>query len=317
MTITGSSAPLVVVVGATGQQGSSVVAALKSSSQIYRVRALTRDTSKPAAQALAAVGAELVQANLTVDNEVEVRKAFAGADIAFIVTNFWEHMDMAREIAEAKMMIDAAELGGAKRIIWSGLQSMAEASKGKYTKVVHFEGKAQVTEYGRAKFAATDVAFVNVDAGFYAQNFLAHPMLFRKDPWTLVMGGPPSLRLPIIDIRDYGKWVVAAIEDPTYASGGEIIAAAEYVTAEEVVSGLSKATGKEIKFHQSTPAETKAHMESLGMPDLVVDDMLDTNAAFNDPTIGYYGSKELTKIANKPNTWKEFVAGYNWEGVFA
>jgi len=46
-----------------------------------------------------------------------------------------------QEIAEAKLMIDAAEAGGAKRIIWSGLQSPSKASNGKYTHVYHFEGK--------------------------------------------------------------------------------------------------------------------------------------------------------------------------------
>jgi uncharacterized protein YbjT (DUF2867 family) len=78
------SAPLVVLVGITGLQGGSVARALIASDKPYRLRGLTRDASKPAAQAFAAQGVEIVSVSLTVDNAVNVRKAFEGADIAFV-----------------------------------------------------------------------------------------------------------------------------------------------------------------------------------------------------------------------------------------
>lgn len=85
MTITkDSSAPLIAVVGATGTQGGSVVKALSESAKPYRIRAFTRDATKPAAQALAELGAEVVQVNLIVENRDEVFKAFVGADYAFV-----------------------------------------------------------------------------------------------------------------------------------------------------------------------------------------------------------------------------------------
>jgi len=77
-----STAPLVVVVGATGHQGGSVAAKLASSSREYRVRALTRDSTKAAARALADRGIDVVQVNIWPDNADAVRKAFEGADIA-------------------------------------------------------------------------------------------------------------------------------------------------------------------------------------------------------------------------------------------
>lgn len=54
-------------------------------------------------------------------------------------------------------MIDAAIHGGAKRVVWSGLQSFAAASGGRYSKVDHFESKWLVTVYGRERTAGTDV----------------------------------------------------------------------------------------------------------------------------------------------------------------
>ncbi|KAH7098125.1 NmrA-like domain-containing protein [Auriculariales sp. MPI-PUGE-AT-0066] len=145
------------------------------------------------------------------------------------------------------MMIEAAEAGGAKRIIWSGLPSLATASGGKYPHVYHFEGKAQVTEWGRAKFASTDVAFVNVDSGCYAQNMTSHWLIYKRNPLTFALHTPLSMMLPIIDIRDYGRFVLEAVQHPFYATGGEINAAAEWVTAEQIVKDVSNGLKKVTK----------------------------------------------------------------------
>lgn len=58
---------ILTVFGATGTQGGSVVKSIlndpKAASQ-YAIRAVTRDTTKPAAQKLAEAGAELVTVSL-------------------------------------------------------------------------------------------------------------------------------------------------------------------------------------------------------------------------------------------------------------
>ena len=78
------TAPLFIVVGSTGGQGGSVVRALHASTLPYRVRAITRDASKPAASALKELGCDVVEADVkTADG---VKKAFEGADIGFAMT---------------------------------------------------------------------------------------------------------------------------------------------------------------------------------------------------------------------------------------
>lgn len=66
-------APRITVIGATGKQGGSVVDTFLKDGNL-QVRALTRNTDSPKAQALAKQGAEVVQANF--DDLDSLRKAF-------------------------------------------------------------------------------------------------------------------------------------------------------------------------------------------------------------------------------------------------
>jgi uncharacterized protein YbjT (DUF2867 family) len=85
MTITQSqTAPLVVIGGATGNQGGSVLHWLKESDREYRIRALTRDASKPKAKALADLGAEVVSVDLKPENKDDIVKAYRGGDVVFV-----------------------------------------------------------------------------------------------------------------------------------------------------------------------------------------------------------------------------------------
>lgn len=78
------SAPLVVVIGATGVQGSSVIKALSESDKPYRVRGITRDPSKEVAQLLTKQGVEMVAVSLELHNKEKITEAFVGAAITFV-----------------------------------------------------------------------------------------------------------------------------------------------------------------------------------------------------------------------------------------
>ncbi|KAF7352402.1 NAD(P)-binding protein [Mycena venus] len=216
------SAPLVVLVGITGLQGGSVAHALADSDKPYRICGLTRDASKPAAQAFAAQGVQIVSVSLTVDNAANVRKAFEGADIAFTVTNFNEHMDKQREISEGKLLVDTAKAVGVKLLIWSGLESLSAISGGKYSRVGFFDAKSEVTEYAKK----SGVPLSLVEAGYYATNIFEAPYALKKQPdgsYVFGMPVPASTQVPLIDVaHDYGIYVRAAIEHPALGPGSEV-----------------------------------------------------------------------------------------------
>lgn len=76
------------VFGATGKQGGSVVKTLLAHPTLstqYKLRAVTRDPSKPNGEALKKQGVEVIKADL--NDKESVRKAVEGSQVVFGVTN--------------------------------------------------------------------------------------------------------------------------------------------------------------------------------------------------------------------------------------
>lgn len=69
-------------------------------SKKFAVRALTRDVTKPKAQALRDLGIEVIKGDL--DDEASVEAALKGTYGAFLVTNFWEHFSKEKEVCQVR-----------------------------------------------------------------------------------------------------------------------------------------------------------------------------------------------------------------------
>lgn len=155
---------LVVVVGATGNQGGSVARRFLQDPR-YAVRGLTRNPSSLASQELAGLGAEMVQAEL--EDVESLKKAFAGASIIFSVTQYWEpffrpdcrekaqklgvtcrryaydvEYQQGKNIADAAAtVLDTLDDNG---FLVSTLSHAAKCSGGKYKDLYHFDSKADI-----------------------------------------------------------------------------------------------------------------------------------------------------------------------------
>ncbi|KAG9001768.1 hypothetical protein FRB93_011973 [Tulasnella sp. JGI-2019a] len=324
MTITQeSSAPLIVVVGSTGLQGGSVIKALAESGKPYRIRGLTRDPSKPASQALAKQGVEISALNITLENKDAVFKAFEGATYAFAVTNFWDHCNKNREIAEGKMLVDAAKAANVKLLIWSGLENYTAASGGKYKNVDHFDGKAAVTAYA----LEVGIPLANVEAAVYMSNYLAlSPYLEMAAPskqddgsYAIYGPNPPNSVAHFVDVaHDYGLFVRKAIESPRDASSGvDVFAYGEVISFANLVKQLSEITGKTVKYVQVTPEQFMQSALAGGVAESSARELLENFQVIEE--FGYYGSKDTSRslegLARKPRTWAEFAKANDWSKV--
>ncbi|KAJ6568753.1 NAD(P)-binding protein [Mycena capillaripes] len=319
MTITqDNSAPLVAVVGATGIQGGSVVRALAESERRYRARGFTRDPAKLAALELAKLGVAVVGVSFVVDNKDEAYKAFVGADFAFLVTNFWEHVDFDREIAEGKLLIDVAKAGGVSGIVWSGLPSLSTISGGKFPHAWHFESKALVTEYGRQ----SGVPLVEVQTGLYGTNFLTSPFApIKKADGSFVLAFPvkPTTVLPILDaVRDYGMFVRHVLQLPVFPKGAELVAYEESMTVTDLVEQWSQGTGKNIVLAQIPAEQFKQGLQGAGLPPHIV---LDLSEVTNESTNSCHFSGKVPPVPQglerRPHTWADFVKDTDWSKVLA
>ncbi|KAJ0108032.1 NAD(P)-binding protein [Diaporthe amygdali] len=118
--------------------GGSVAQLLLQHPSQYRVRAVTRNPSSGAARALAAQGAEVVQADLTVPSTLP--QVFAGCWGVFAVTNFYDSNikdDPSSEEQQGKNLVDAAVAAGTVEcLLWSTLPSSKQISGGRFVNMI-------------------------------------------------------------------------------------------------------------------------------------------------------------------------------------
>ncbi|CAG9947658.1 unnamed protein product [Clonostachys rosea f. rosea IK726] len=293
---------ILTVFGATGNQGGSVISAVLADpvlSKEYKIRGVTRDASKPAAKALAGKGVELVSADLS--SPETIRGAVEGAHSVFIVTNYWESGSAEVELAQGKAVADASKAAGVKHLIFSSLINVTEASNGALTHVKHFDAKATVEKYIRE----IGVPATFVMPGFYMSNLFD---MIRKNEdgtftWALPVDGDKA-QVPVFDASgDTGLFVKAALKlsEPT---GRQILAAAEYISPNQLIAEFSEVTGRKATF-----AQVPGDVFKSFLPPQIADEMNDNMLLLQDP--GYYQGADLADslqlLDAKPTTWKAFV----------
>ncbi len=238
---------IIAVLGSTGSQGGGLCRAiLADPAGGFACRAITRDTSKDKAKALAAAGAEVVKADL--DDVESLKKAFAGAHGVYAVTNFWEHFSGEKEKAQAKNIADAAKAAGVKHVVWSTLEDtrklMAADDKRmpmlqeKY-RVPHFDAKAEAD----ASFSGLPTTFLVTS--FYWDNLYMFGLAPKKGEdgslsWTFPMG---TAKMAGIAAEDIGKVAYGIFKGGSQYIGKTVGIFGEALTIEAMGKSLSKVLG--------------------------------------------------------------------------
>ncbi len=246
---------VIAVVGATGAQGGGLVRALVSEpSSAFAVRALTRDPQSPKAKDLAALGVEVMAANL--DDPGSMTRAFDGCYGAFCVTNFWEHFSPEKELAQAKGMAQAAHQAGTQHVVWSTLEDTRRwvpvddprmpTLMGKY-KVPHFDAKGEAD----AEFARLGVPTTCLLTSFYWDNLIYFGMGPKKGPdgqlaLTFPMG---QKRLPGIAARDIGGCCLGIFKRGSEFIGKRVGIAGEHLTGQDMAAAMSEAFGRTVIYN--------------------------------------------------------------------
>lgn len=249
------NAKRIAVVGATGAQGGGLVRAiLKDPGSGFTVRALTRDAASDKGKALAALGVEVMAADL--DDVESLKRAFAGCDGAFCLTNFWEHFSPEKELAQAKALAQAVKQAGVQHVIWSTLEdtrrwvpltdSRMPTLMGKY-KVPHFDAKGEAD----AEFTRLGVPTTFLLTSFYWENLIFFGMGPKKGSdgqlfFTLPMG---ERKLPGIAVEDIGKCCVGILKKGRDLIGKTVGIAGEHLTGTDMAAAMTKAFGKPVAYN--------------------------------------------------------------------
>ncbi|WP_432149052.1 NmrA family NAD(P)-binding protein [Streptomyces sp. bgisy029] len=256
------SAP-VLVTGATGRQGGAVARALLAAG--VPVRALVRDPDAPRAEAVEALGVELVTGDLS--DRPSLDPACAGTRAVFSVQMppmSEAGPDFDAELAQATHLLEAARAAGVDQFVQSSTSGV-----GRHTETPGWaEGRWAALE---GYFATKQAIMERVRGAGFARWTVIKPAFFMDNLPQLAPHGPegglatvlsPDTTLALVATEDIGAAATHAVLDPDRFHEVELELAGELLTMTEVARVLSTAWGVPVE----APTMTLDEALAAGMP---------------------------------------------------
>lgn len=229
--MTGSGQRTIVVTGATGLQGGAVTRHLLKEG--WRVRGLTRDRSSKRAQALEALGAEVVQGDM--GDVASLRPVFAGAYGVYSVQNPFIGGPEA-EVIQGKNVADVAKESGVQHLVYG---SAGIGRKG--TGIPSWETKLQVEDHMKA----LDLPYTVLRPMALMELMTDKKFFPAVGTWRVMpalMGRSRSL--PWLCAEDLGAIVAKAFADPDRFIGQELVLASDVQSLAQCRATYREVLGK-------------------------------------------------------------------------
>ncbi|KAF2242365.1 NAD(P)-binding protein [Trematosphaeria pertusa] len=252
-----SSAKAILITGATGKQGGSVLKQLAThpSSPQFTLLAVTRNTNSPAAQRLKGrhPSALLVQGDLN-DVPALFKSALAALEQANKPPQIWgvysmqvsmgPDVTLESEIAQGNALIDEALAHGVRHFVYSSVDRGGnEKSPENPTPIPHFQSKHRIEQHLRARAGASGetmgwtilrpVAFMdNIEPGFQSKVFLAALRDTLQDK-----------PMQWVSVEDIGLFAARAFRDPGEWNARAEGIAGDELTFEEMSGCFERVTG--------------------------------------------------------------------------
>ena len=239
---------IILISGATGQQGGATARALANKG--FRIRALTRNPDSDAARAVAATGAELVKGDL--DDEASLKAALDGAWGAYAVQNTWT-AGVEGEEAQGHRFAKIARAAGVQHYVYA---SVGSADRG--TGIPHFENKYRVEDTVRGLGFPS---YAIVRPVFFMEN-LTTPLFLNGD--KLVTALDPATVLQMIAVKDIGQYGALAFTDQRFRNL-EIDIAGDALTMPQAAATLAKALGRPIEYLRIPMSEVRKNSEDFAL----------------------------------------------------
>ncbi|KAK7973539.1 NAD(P)-binding protein [Apiospora saccharicola] len=277
----------IVVVGATGKQGGSVLPG-------WHVRALTRRPASDEARRLSNAGAEVVQGNL--EDTASLIEAFEGAHAIFLNTDFWETYVPRKEARLAagespepasdeafrrettngrNAIVAAAAVPTLERLVYSALNLDPADPACRTTRSKHSLAKARIVEYIETKQPGLGRKTSFVIPGAYMTNAIISPR-FEPGRGQYVLTSPvrDDFPMPVLDPHaSMGPFVRALVEDED--AGVKLLAYDDILTSRQVAEKWGRASLRDVVLNVRTSREFH---DEMGVPWELLDAMDHCNA---------------------------------------
>ncbi|KAH8688834.1 hypothetical protein BGW36DRAFT_434124 [Talaromyces proteolyticus] len=303
--------------------GSSIVRyILTHSSNLYTVRAVTRNPESSKARALAALGAEVVQGDF--DDEDSIRQALAGVQILFHNTDFWTTMS---DDAEAAQSLTVAKVTAAEpnleHVVLSTLSDPTTLFQGKYMHNLPYNGKFKAERMIKKEYPELWAKTTRLLVALYHSNWFLPPFSpVKTDSGQLELQNPysPSSRIPSASPDDTGVVVDAIIRGGQKYHGRTVSIWSEWISDEEKLKVWGHVLGVKAAFKQVTPIEYQQRLESIGFPPYLAQGCLELLSMLGEG-VNYVTGGEIidARTIVDPSyhfkTWEEYVKEVNWTSI--
>ncbi|KAF2231400.1 NAD(P)-binding protein [Viridothelium virens] len=279
---------LLVILGATGNQGISVIEHFQKRYPDLKIRGLTRNPSSIASQNLKEKGVEMVVADM--NDESSLTKAFEGATYIFAMTDFWAPFlrpdgKCPRETTLRRTMghqqdAHGKRLGDVTQLIWPAFY-MENFSNDQYVYMAPKKDASGTYVMRTPARADRPIHFLSArtDIGLYVAAMLAQP--------------PPSAHKKIKPVVAYG----------------------EALTLNQVVETFQRVTGRKMKFEQMPPGEFEEREPMIGEEFQKMYDAL--TAPGNKSSLDVVGPEELGIDRRDLTSLAKYIEAYDWDRFFS
>jgi len=277
----------VTVFGGTGTSGGGAVRKFIDAG--WTVKAVTRDKSADKSKTTAALGAQLVEADL--DDRATIRAAIEGSDVVYFSgPSLQNRFDIGQAVQGINVADAAAEVGTGHFIFQSALTQYS--GKG----VLSLGSKRAIEE----RIFELELPATISRPSLFMDNFLTYfPVQKDGDNLTIAMALPGGKPQGMVSADDIGNAAVAIAQAPDTYIGQEIDLIADSPTFDEMAEIIGKAAGKTCTA-VSVPLEALAEFWPQGIP---LYKWLSTDEAT-------YDTGALARLVGNPMTFSQWVDTY-------
>lgn len=241
---------LILVTGATGNQGGAVARRLHSDG--WRVRALTRDPSKPEARKLSEMGIEVIKGDL--GDRSSIDKAVKDVYGVFAVLTPFTDKGLDGEIKQGKDLADAAKAAGVSHFVYSSV-----GAADRKTGIPHFESKYEIERH----ISSLGLPSTILRPVFLYYNFNTDMLRSRIMEGTLSMAMKPDKPLQMLAVEDLAAFVSKVLDNPGEYIGKTVDLAGDELTMPQAAEVFGRVLGRPVKFVEMPIDQVKSFSEDF------------------------------------------------------